>query len=175
MEYLDICDNQGKLTGEKKAKKEAHEKGLWHRSVHVWIVNSENEVLLQKRSPLVDNHPNEWDISVAGHVSAGEDYIGSALREAEEEIGLKIEPEELIQIGELTRMSEREGYINNEVNPIYIVRKNLNVDKLKKQYEEVSEVKFIPCKKLRDLIESEDSSFVSHSEEYKLLFRYLNE
>ena len=175
MEYLDICDGKGKLTGEKKTKKEVHEQGLWHRSVHVWIVNSENEVLLQKRSPLMDNHPNEWDISVAGHISTGEDYITSLLREMKEEIGLKIEPEELIQIGELTQMSKREGYINNEVNPVYIVRKDLNIDKLKKQYEEVSEVKFMPYKKFRDLIESEDCSFVPHPEEYKLLFKYLNE
>jgi isopentenyldiphosphate isomerase len=148
---------------------------LWHRSVHVWIVNSKNEVLVQKRSPFVDNHPNEWDISAAGHVSAGEDYITSALRETEEEIGLKIEPTELIQIGELTQMSEREGYINNEVNPIYIIRKDLDTDKIEKQYEEVAEVKFIPYLELKNLIESGDASFVPHPEEYKLLFKYLSE
>jgi isopentenyldiphosphate isomerase len=174
MEYLDICDSNGKLTGEKKSKKEAHEQGLWHRSVHVWVVNSENEVLIQKRSPFVDNHPNEWDISAAGHVSAGEDYITSALRETEEELGLQIEPAELIQIGELTQMSERTGYINNEVNPVYIVKKDLDIDKIKKQYEEVAEVKFIPYLELKDLIERGDASFVPHPEEYKLLFSYLS-
>lgn len=174
MEYLDICDSNGKLTGEKKSKKEAHEQGLWHRSVHVWVVNSENEVLIQKRSPFVDNHPNEWDISAAGHVSAGEDYITSALRETEEELGLQIEPAELIQIGELTQMSERTGYINNEVNPVYIVKKDLDIDKIKKQYEEVAEVKFIPYLELKDLIERGDTSFVLHPEEYKLLFSYLS-
>lgn len=175
MEYLDICDSDGKLTGEKKTKKEAHERGLWHRSVHVWIVNSENEILIQKRSPFMDNYPNKWDISAAGHVSAGEDYITSAIRETEEEIGLKIEPEELMQIGELTQMSAREGYINNEVNPVYIIRKDLDVDKITKQYEEVAEVKFVPYTQLKDLIESEDNSFVPHPEEYKLLFKYLSE
>jgi isopentenyldiphosphate isomerase len=65
MEYLDIYDSEGKSLGIKVTKKEAHEKGLWHRAAHVWIINSRKELLIQKRSPVVDNHPNEWDISVA--------------------------------------------------------------------------------------------------------------
>ena len=174
MEYLDICDSDGNLTGEKKTKKEAHKKGLWHRSIHVWIINSKDEVLLQKRSPFVNSHPNKWDISAAGHVSAGEDYIASALRETEEEIGLKIRPEELIQIGELKQMSKREGYINNEINPIYVVKRDLEIKNIKKQYEEVSDVKFMPYKKLEEIIENKDFSFVSHPEEYALLFEYLS-
>lgn len=174
MEYLDVCDSDGKLTGEKKTKQEAHEKGLWHRSVHVWIVNSKNEILIQKRSPFIDNHPNKWDISAAGHVSAGEDDITSALRETEEELGLKIFPEEFIQIGELKQMSERAGYINNEINPVYVVRKNLKIDQIRKQYEEVAEVKFVPFVTLKNVIENGDDSFVPHHEEYKLLFNYLS-
>lgn len=174
MEHLDICDSSGKLIGAIRSKREVHKKGLWHRSVHVWVVNSKNEILLQKRSPLVDNHPNKWDISVAGHVSAGEDYITSALRESEEEIGLKINPEELIKIGELKRVSSREGYVNKEINPVYVVHKDLSVDKIKKQDEEVADVKFMSCRDLQRLVEKNDSSFVSHDEEYKLLFKYLS-
>ena len=44
MEYLDICDSNGNLIGEKKPKKEVHEKGLWHRSAHIWIINSKKEI-----------------------------------------------------------------------------------------------------------------------------------
>jgi len=174
MEYLDICDAEGNLTGQKKTKKEAHEQGLWHRSVHVWIINSQNEILLQRRSPLVDNYPNMWDISAAGHVSAGEDCVRAALRETEEEIGLKIKPEELEQIGEVKQTSKREGYINNEINPIYIVKRDLEVDKIKKQDEEVAAVKFMPYRELQSLIENKDTSLVSHPEEYILLFKYFS-
>lgn len=173
MEYLDICDNNGNLTGEKKPKKEVHAKGLWHRSVHIWIINSKSEVLLQKRSPFVDNHPNEWDISSAGHVSVGEDYITSALREIKEEIGLSLVPEDLIQIGTVKQMTKREGYINNEINPVYLVKMDLDPTKIKKQFEKVSEVKFMPHKELEKFIKEEDPSFVQHPEEYKLLFSYL--
>lgn len=173
MEYLDICDREGNLLGIKESKKEAHIKGLWHRSVHVWILNSKKELLIQKRSPLMDNHPNEWDISAAGHVSAGEDHITSAIRETEEEIGLTLEPKDFVQIGTIKQMSKREGYINNEINPVYIVKMELDPDKIVKQEEEVSEVKFINYKELKKLIESKDPTFVPHAEEYKLLFEVL--
>lgn len=173
MEYIDICDSEGNLTGEKKLKKEIHNQGLWHKSVHVWFVNSKKEVLIQKRSPQKDNHPNEWDISAAGHVSAGENDINSAVRETEEEIGLKIDPENFILIGTIKQMSKREGYVNNEVNPVFIVLMELDTDKIIKQEEEVSEVKFIDYKELKRLIESKDQTFVSHDDEYKLLFDYL--
>src|SRR5574343_2048863 len=117
MEYLDIYDENGKSLGQKVSRKEAHEKGFWHRAVHIWVVNSKGELLLQRRSPLKHNHPNMWDISCAGHISAGDGDIISALREVEEEIGLKLKPENFLQIGEVKQSSKREGYINNEINP----------------------------------------------------------
>ncbi|MDD5721068.1 MAG: NUDIX domain-containing protein [Candidatus Pacebacteria bacterium] len=175
MEYLDICDSEGNLTGQKELKTKVHELGLWHRSVHIWIVNSKGELLIQKRSPLVSNHPNEWDISSAGHVSAGERDIVSALREIKEEIGLKFLREDLIQIGTVKQTSKREGYINNEINPVYVVKIDLNPEKIQKQEEEVSEVKFIPHKELKVLVNKKDPSFVQHPEEYKLLFKYLKD
>lgn len=174
MEYLDICDSEGNLTGETATKKEAHDKGLWHKTAHIWIVNSKNEVLIQRRSPLIDNHPNEWDISAVGHISAGEDSITSALRETQEELGLQIEPNDFIQIGELKQMSSRVGYINNEISPVYVIRKDLDISQIKLQEEEVAEVKFITVLELKNLVDNQDPTFVPHAEEYKLLFDYLD-
>lgn len=174
MEYLDIYNSDGSLTGEKKSKKEAHEKGLLHKTVHIWFINSNKEVLIQKRSPLMDSYPNKWDISVAGHISAGEDVLTSALRETKEEIGLKLKADDLIKIGELRQSSQREDYINNEINSIYIVKMDLDVDSLIKQPEEVSELKYIPYQKLKTIVKNEDPSFVPRVEEYKLLFDYID-
>jgi len=173
MEYLDIYDENGKSLGQKVPRKEAHEKGLWHKAVHIWVINSKGEVLIQKRSSLKHNHPNMWDISAAGHVSAGDNDIISAIREVEEEIGLKLEQENLIQIGTVKQMAKKEGYINNEINPIYIVKMDLDSSKIKKQESEVAEVKFMPYKELQRFIEEKNPSFVLHPEEYKLLFKYL--
>jgi 8-oxo-dGTP pyrophosphatase MutT (NUDIX family) len=40
-------------------------------------------------------YPNRWDVGAAGHVSAGEDYLDTAIRETGEEIGLAIQKENL--------------------------------------------------------------------------------
>lgn len=39
MECLDILDENGKKTGQTASRKEVHSKGLWHKGVHIWIIN----------------------------------------------------------------------------------------------------------------------------------------
>jgi isopentenyldiphosphate isomerase len=94
-EPIDICDEENNLTGVQKMKSEAHRDGLWHRNSHIWIYNSKGEILLQLRAKNKIFFPDVWDISVAGHVDLGEDPIVSGIREAKEEIGLEIKPENL--------------------------------------------------------------------------------
>ena len=175
MEYLDIYDGNGAPLGIKKTKKEAHAEGLWHKAVHIWIINSKGEVLLQKRSPLVDNHPDKWDVSAAGHISAGEDERTSALREVGEEIGLDLSSADLIHIGTVTQQSSRPGYINNEINPVYVVKMDLDTNEMQRQEEEVSEVRFVPYKEFDRMVQQKDQSLVHHPEEFEILFKYLRE
>ena len=69
-------------------RSEAHEKGLWHRSAHIWVYNDKSEILLQLRSANKIIFPNRWDVSSAGHIGAGEIPLDSAIRELKEEIGI---------------------------------------------------------------------------------------
>ena len=88
-EYIDVVDEKNNPTGKVKEKQQAHEDGNFHRTAHVWIINSKNELLLQKRSASKKTHPNYWDISGAGHIRAGESVIDGAIRELKEELGHK--------------------------------------------------------------------------------------
>lgn len=175
-EFLDVLDEKGNPTGDKKLKTEIHRDGNWHKAVHIWIINSEGRVLIQKRSPTVDNLPNMWDIPSAGHISAGESPITSAIRETEEELGLKLGENDFEYLFSVTQEAIREGgqYINREFNDVYLVKKDLDLSKLKLQKEEVSEVKFIFYKDLEAVINRGDKEFVSHPEEYKKLFQELH-
>ena len=56
-------------------------------------------MLLQKRSREKDAFPGCYDISSAGHIPAGDGFVESALRELEEELGIRAEPSELVRIG----------------------------------------------------------------------------
>ena len=44
-EYLDIVDENGILTGKKELRSICHEKGLWHRTVHIYCYRFINKEL----------------------------------------------------------------------------------------------------------------------------------
>ena len=56
---------------------------------------SELELLWQRRSEKIDRYPGKWDISAGGHINLGESSVQSAIREAREEIGIKITADDL--------------------------------------------------------------------------------
>jgi 16S rRNA (adenine1518-N6/adenine1519-N6)-dimethyltransferase len=86
-ELFAVVDEKDQVTGA-ATRSEVHGNNLLHRAVHILIFNTSGEVLLQKRSRWKDRHPNLWDSSAAGHVGAGEDYDGTAVRELDEELGV---------------------------------------------------------------------------------------
>lgn len=85
-ELFDVVDEQDRVVGQ-APRREVHARGLWHRAVHVLVVNGRGQVFLQKRSRGKDTFPGAWDSSASGHLVAGEDYDTTAVRELEEEIG----------------------------------------------------------------------------------------
>ena len=176
MEYLDILDENGQLTGQQKPRSEVHRDGDWHRSAHIWIINSKQELLIQKRSAIKDSHPNQWDISSTGHVQGGDDYLTSALRELEEELGLVAEKEALESLGIFKdeAVTNNGTFINKQFNEVFLIEMDLDVAELKLQEEEVAEVKFVPFTELEKIIESGDENFVMHQEQYKTLFSILH-
>jgi 16S rRNA (adenine1518-N6/adenine1519-N6)-dimethyltransferase len=103
-ERFPVVDEQDRLLGD-APRSEVHGNNLRHRAVHILIFNSLDELFLQKRSRWKDRHPLRWDSSAAGHVEAGEDYDATAVRELEEELGVKAE---LTRVAKLSA-SERTG------------------------------------------------------------------
>ena len=97
-EMLDIVDENGLPTGQAVPRTVAHAEGLRHRTSHVWIVRKKNgavQVLLQMRCAAKDSYPGCYDISSAGHIPAGAEFVGSALRELKEELGVTAAPQDL--------------------------------------------------------------------------------
>ena len=88
-DIFDIVNERDEVIG-RAPRSEVHARGLLHRAVHVLVFNSRGEVFLQKRSMKKDRQPGVWDSSCSGHVDSGEDYDQTAVRELQEEIGLKL-------------------------------------------------------------------------------------
>lgn len=107
-EILDVVDAENRVIG-RATRREIHEQGLMHRSVHVFLVDPAARLYIQKRAENKETFPGAHDSSAAGHVNAGEDYFECAVREMEEELGLSPEQHQMVQICELSA-SEDNGW-----------------------------------------------------------------
>ena len=165
IELLDVLTPDGAFTGITKAKRDVHRDGDWHRASHVWI-HSEHGVLLQRRALCKESWPGLWDISVAGHIDAGESAVDAAIRETREEIGLTITGDDLQHLGTLRyQCVVRPDFIENEFHEVYLVRRFLDLSALALDADEVMEVRWV---RLHELAQYE---LVPHDEEYALLRR----
>ena len=163
-ELIDIYDSKNRPLNKKKMKSEAHRKGLWHRVAHVWIYNSNKEIMLQLRAKDKQVYPNLWDISVAGHISAGEREIVSAMREVEEEIGLKVKESELQLLNIRNVQFTTNNTINNEIIYLYLLKFDGNIKQLKIQEEEVQEIKFFKLNELEKQLKENPEKFTPYGD-----------
>jgi len=171
-EYIDILNDYGEISGKTCLKSEAHKNGFFHQSAHIWIFDKNKNVLIQKRAADKDTFPNLWDISVAGHISAGELPIDAAIREVEEEIGFTISENQLHFISTFRKkIAHSTNLIDNELHHIYICHLNYKLDSLNFQEAEVSALNKIPLNLLKKNIQNNTLKFVPHGANYfKLVF-----
>ncbi|MFJ2474025.1 NUDIX hydrolase [Streptomyces sp. NPDC087659] len=87
-EILDIVDENDVVVG-RAPRGEAYAKGLRHRCVFVLARDAEGRVFVHRRTPTKLVFPSLYDMFVGGVVGAGESYDDAALREAEEELGVR--------------------------------------------------------------------------------------
>jgi len=163
-ELIDICDEKNNLLGIQKEKSVAHKEGLWHRASHIWIYNKKGEILLQLRAKNKSLFPGVWDVSVGGHISAGEDPLTTALREVEEEIGLVVKEEDL-EFWEIRTQNLVSGDLkNNEFMYVYLVEFNGDISGLKLQKEEVEKIAFIPVETIERELITEPQKYLPHGQ-----------
>jgi isopentenyldiphosphate isomerase len=88
-EIFDVVNERDEVIG-RETRSQVHRLGLIHRAVHLLVFNSRGQLFLQKRSMHKDRQPGLWDSSASGHLDSGENYDDCVVREAREEIGLKL-------------------------------------------------------------------------------------
>lgn len=139
-EQIDVLNPDGTPAGYARSRTEVHEKGLWHRTVHIWAFDKLNRILFQLRACVKENNPGLLDTSCAGHISAGDDSRNAALRELREELGVKKNPEDLEYLFESGHESVLNGgaYLDNEFYDVY--RITLSDDEIAKLVPQPGEV-----------------------------------
>ncbi len=171
-EFFDVLNEKGEYTGRVETREKCHKEGLWHKAVTVFIINSKNQVLLQKRSANKKMWPNMWDVTAGGHVLAGEFGFESIIRECKEELGIQLNESDMTFIGVATSINIKGDIVNKHFNEYYIVNKELDETKLKLQEEEVSEVKWIDKNEIIEKIKDNYNGITDKGGCWEYLIKY---
>lgn len=166
-ELLSVVDEFDTL--QKPVKRHiAKKSGLWFRAVHVWIVNHEGKILVQKRSLKKDQGPGLWEPVVAGHITHGDDYFSGAVREVYEETGLLIKKEDL----NLHKIYKTTNF--REYRAVFYCKLRAEVSDIKLEEDEVDQVKFLQINTLKKYLLKGDENKWIMPEYQKEMFSLLS-
>lgn len=142
MEIVDKFDNKREPLN-KTSKRKDKINGEYRQSAHIWIVNDEGKFLMQKRSKYKKKFVGKWS-QTGGAIDEGETPLQGALRECKEELGLDISKEEIELIFSFKRKYD---FVD-----VWLVKKNIDIGKLKLQEEEVEAVKWVTKEEIEEMI-----------------------
>jgi len=164
MELLDIYNDEGIKTGrtiirgDKTAKLSPNE----HIAIAViFIENSNGQYLIQKTSK---EKGGEYS-STGGHITTGETPLSTIIREVEEELGITISEDEI----------ESYDYMNYDMPLRYIfyTKKDIDLNQIKVQKEEVDYVKYMTLDEIEELINN-NTMLKSHGIMFKEMLKRKN-
>ena len=167
-ELFEVLTAEGLPTGMSKRRGLVHRDGDWHGAVHIWVggigADGVPFVLFQQRSMTKDTWPGAFDVAVGGHVRFGE-TLEESVREAEEEIGLRLRLNDLTAVGRRFAEGSRDGVVDREVQSIFAVRSDLPLAQYRLHPEEVDAIVAIPIVDVQHL--STGSVSVVQAREYR--------
>ena len=143
MERWDLFDRNGEPLGRTIRRGERLCAGEYHQVVHIWMLNSADRLLIQRRSRRRKLMPGVWAVT-SGSVIAGETPREAARRELGEELGVQLPDSAFESIGCMTR--------RNSLCHVFVVRRNITVPEMRLQREEVSAVRWVAAQQLVDML-----------------------
>jgi isopentenyldiphosphate isomerase len=150
-ELFDVVNEEDEIIGQ-EMRSVVHQRGLWHRGVHVLLFTREGKLLAQQRSRDRVHAPLALDCSVSEHVQAGEDYFIAAQRGLREEMGV-----EEIDLEPLIKFKMNYGPNDNEISELY--RGKVDPAKVKFDPVEIERIDYFSLATLEEQLENKDANF----------------
>lgn len=155
-EKWDILDQNGNSLGKTVQRSKVQFKpGEYHLVVHIWVVSSDGNILIQRRADSKREMPGQWAAN-GGCAIAGETSLAAARRELSEELGIECDDNALKKVLRLRR--------RNSLIDIWVVTTDLSLDELKLQETEVAEAKWVTMNELKCMIKC--GKFHNYGSEY---------
>ena len=143
-ELRDLYDINSNKTDKTYKKGESIPEGYYPMVVMVVIRNSDGEFLMQKR---VEAKGGDWGVT-GGHPKSGETPLEGIVTEVQEELGLDFSNETFIEYDS--------GCDGSDCYKMYFVNKDINIEDIKIQEEELSEVKWFTMDELNNMVKSKE-------------------
>ena len=143
-ELRDLYDKYGNKTDKTYHKGEVIPFGFYPMVVMVVIRNSKGEFLMQKRVP---SKGGDWGVT-GGHPKAGESPIEGIVTEVKEELDIDINPNEVIEFNS--------GCDGKDCYRMYYIKKDINLNDITIQEEELTEVKYFSMKELEEMVNNNE-------------------
>lgn len=173
-EFFDVYNEDGTVTGKVVSRAEAHEKGILHAAVHIYVYRrcgGRIEILLQKRADNKDSFPSCWDTSCAGHVSAGDTFDYTLKKELSEELGIHINDGEAKHL--FTKLVTKNNVFHGkpfndyEVYKVYALERDIPSEEIVFQKEEISAVRWMDSLELLKRLEERDKAYCIMPDTYR--------
>ena len=142
MELVDVYNDKHEKLDYTKGRKELVA-GEFRLSCFVWIINDNDELLIQQRLATAKTCPNMWETTSGGAIS-GDTPITGVLRELDEELGIMANINDLKYIGTYARI--------NDYVEVFLLKSNVLISELKLQQDEVQAAKWMKISEFEKLI-----------------------
>ena len=144
MELVDVYNIRHEKLNYEKERKELID-GEYRLSCFIWIINDNDQILLQQRLKNAKKMPNMWE-TTAGGVKKGESSLEGAIRELHEELGLWVAEDDLEFIGSYKRI--------NDFVEVWLCKKNISENNLVLSSDEVQDAKWFSIEEFEDMIKN---------------------
>ena len=144
VELRDLYDMNGNKTDKTYHKGEVIPEGYYPMVVMVVIRNSNGEFLMQRRATAKGG---DWGVT-GGHPKSGETPIEGIISEVKEELGLDFSKEKFIEYDS--------GCDGKDCYKMYFVNKDINLEDITIQEEELSEVRWFTMDELKGMVKSKE-------------------
>lgn len=160
MELVDLLNNRKELVGE-ISERDAVPNGKFRLSVHIWIMNSNNKILIQQRSATKKKFPNMWS-NTGGACIAGETSLQTVNRELKEELNIvpNIDNLELIATYKRTK----------DFVDVWLLKQDININDLTFVDSEVQAAKWVSIEQWKQMLD--ENIAIKSSTDYFL--NYIN-
>ncbi len=195
-EIIPIVNQQDKVIGYKNRNKITKRTKDIYRVSALWLVNSQEEILLAQRKFNKMHNPGKWGPAVSGTVAKNEDYLKNIIKETKEEIGLNLgkclncknieKTQNLIKKIKQSNVSQKKDRYDfwqidklySSVNWLffcqwYFLKADIELEKFTIQPQELEQLKWIARKEFEIDLKNHPKKYITTMiQDYKYLKKY---